>query len=52
MVGSCLVKFNCHRLILGLYVLVLIVITELVTGRLGLPAWPAFVAWIPSSANT
>ncbi|MGH8201327.1 MAG: hypothetical protein ACREVO_13360 [Steroidobacteraceae bacterium] len=39
-------KFNRHRLILGLYVLALIVITELVTARLGLPAWPAYVAWI------
>jgi hypothetical protein len=39
-------KFNRHRLILGLYVLALIVITELVTGRLHLPAWPAFVAWV------
>jgi hypothetical protein len=39
-------KFNRHRLILGLYVLALIVITELVTGRLQLPAWPAFVAWV------
>jgi hypothetical protein len=39
-------KFNRRRLILGLYVLALIVITELVTGYLALPAWPAFVAWI------
>jgi hypothetical protein len=39
-------KFNRRRLILGLYVLALIVITELVTGHLGLPAWPAFVAWV------
>ena len=39
-------KFNRRRLILGLYVLALIVITELVTGRLRLPAWPAFVAWV------
>ncbi len=39
-------KFNRRRLILGLYVLTLIVITELVTGHLGLPVWPAFVAWV------
>jgi len=39
-------KFNRRRLILGLYVLALIVITELVTGHLRLPAWPAFVAWV------
>jgi hypothetical protein len=39
-------KFNRRRLILGLYALALIVITELVTGHLGLPAWPAFVAWV------
>jgi hypothetical protein len=39
-------RFNRRRLILGLYVLALIVITELVTGHLALPAWPAFVAWI------
>jgi hypothetical protein len=39
-------KFNRRRLILGLYVLALIVITELVTGHFELPAWPAFVAWV------
>ena len=39
-------KFNRPRLILGLYVLAFIVVTELVTGHLGLPAWPAFVAWV------
>jgi len=39
-------KFNRRRLVLGLYVLALIVITELVTGHLELPAWPAFVAWV------
>ena len=39
-------KFNRRRLILGLYVLALIVITELVTRHLKLPAWPAFVAWV------
>ncbi len=39
-------KLNRFRLILGLYVLAFIVITELVTGRLELPAWPAYVAWV------
>jgi hypothetical protein len=39
-------KFNRRRLILGLYVLALIVITELVTHHLNLPAWPAYVAWV------
>ena len=39
-------KLNRRRLILGLYVLALIVITEIVTGRLGLAAWPAYVAWV------
>ena len=39
-------RFNRRRLILGLYVLALIVITELITGYLKLPAWPAYVAWV------
>jgi hypothetical protein len=39
-------KFNRHRLILGLCVLALIVITELVTHPLKLPAWPAYAAWV------
>jgi hypothetical protein len=39
-------KFNRLRLILGLYVIAFIAITEFVTGRLALPAWPAFVAWV------
>ncbi len=39
-------KFNRRRLILGLYVLAFIVITELIAARLELPAWPAFVAWV------
>jgi Protein of unknown function (DUF1097) len=39
-------KFNRLRLILGLYVIAFIAITEVVTGRLALPAWPAFVAWV------
>jgi hypothetical protein len=41
-----LMKFNRRRLILGLYVLALIVITEFVTGYFKLPAWPAYVAWV------
>jgi|SRR5271165_802284 len=39
-------KFNRRRLILGLYVLALIVVIELATAHLKLPAWPAFVAWV------
>ena len=39
-------KFNRQRLIFGLYVLVLITATELVTGHFQLPAWPAFMAMI------
>jgi len=39
-------KFNRHRLILGLFVLAFIVITELVTHYLKLPAWPAYVALV------
>jgi hypothetical protein len=39
-------KFNRHRLILGLCVLALIVISELVAAHFELPVWPAFVAWV------
>ena len=39
-------KFNRQRLIFGLYLLVLITATELVTGHFQLPAWPAFMAMI------
>jgi hypothetical protein len=39
-------KFNRRRLILGLCVLALIVVTELVAGYLKVPAWPAYVAWV------
>jgi hypothetical protein len=39
-------KFNGHRLTLGLFILAFIVVTELVTSRYKLPAWPAYVAWI------
>jgi hypothetical protein len=41
-----MVKFNRQRLIFGLYVLALIVITELVTGYFKLPGWPAYAAWV------
>jgi hypothetical protein len=40
------IKFDRQRLIFGLFVLLLIVATELVTSRLRLPAWPAYVAWV------
>jgi hypothetical protein len=39
-------KFKRRRLILGLCVLALIVITELVTGYFKLPAWPGYVTWV------
>ena len=39
-------QFNGHRLILGLFILAFIVVTELVTSRYKLPAWPAYVGWI------
>jgi len=41
-----MVKFNRQRLIFGLYVLALIVITEFVTGYFRLPGWPAYAAWV------
>jgi hypothetical protein len=41
-----MVRFNRQRLVFGLYVLALIVITELVTGYFKLPAWPAYVVWV------
>jgi hypothetical protein len=41
-----MVKFNRRRLIFGLFILALITITELVTERFKLPAWPAYTAWI------
>jgi hypothetical protein len=40
------IKFNRQRMIFGLYVLALIVITELITGYFKLPGWPAYVAWV------
>jgi hypothetical protein len=39
-------RFNRRRLILGLYVLGLLVITELLGIHLKLPVWPAYVAWV------
>ena len=39
-------KFNRQRLVFGLYLLVLITATELVTGHFRLAAWPAFMAMI------
>lgn len=39
-------RFDSHRLLLGLFILAFIIITELVTSRYKLPAWPAYVAWI------
>jgi hypothetical protein len=39
-------KFNRHRLILGICVLALIIITEFVTHHFKLPAWPAYVTWV------
>jgi hypothetical protein len=39
-------KFNRHRLIFGLYLLVLIAAAVLLTAHFKLPAWPAFMAMI------
>lgn len=41
-----MIKFDRQRLIFGLFVLLFIVVTELVTARWKLPAWPAYVAWV------
>jgi hypothetical protein len=38
--------FSRRRLVFGLYLIVLIGIAEIITGRLGLPAWPAFIALV------
>lgn len=38
--------FSRRRLVFGLYLIVLVGVAEIVTGRLGLPAWPAFVALV------
>jgi hypothetical protein len=40
-----LIKFDRQRLIFGFFVLMFIVVTELVTALLKLPAWPAYVVW-------
>jgi hypothetical protein len=39
-------KFSRRRLIFGLYLIVLVGIAEIVTGRLRVPAWPAFIALV------
>ncbi len=41
-----MIKFDRQRLIFGLFVLAFIVITEMVTARQKLPAWPAYVVWV------
>jgi hypothetical protein len=38
--------FSSRRLVFGLYLIVLVGLTILITGRMGLPAWPAFVALV------
>jgi len=38
--------FSRRRLVFGLYLIVLVGIAEILTGRLGVPAWPAFVALV------
>ncbi len=39
-------SFDRNRLVFGLYLLVLIAVFEVATGRLHVPAWPAFVAMV------
>ncbi|MFI5307598.1 MAG: hypothetical protein ACHQ53_09615 [Polyangiales bacterium] len=39
-------KLDRQRLIFGLYLLVPIVVAEIATGRMKVPAWPAFLAMI------
>jgi hypothetical protein len=39
-------KFDRHRLVFGLYLLVLIAAAVLITGHFKLPAWPAFMAMV------
>jgi hypothetical protein len=39
-------KFSRRRLIFGLYLIVLIGLAELVSARLRLPPWPAFIALV------
>ena len=38
--------FDRNRLVFGLYLLGLIAVFEIGTGKLHLPAWPAFIAMI------
>ncbi len=39
-------KFDRHRLVFGLYLLVLIAAAVLISDRFKLPAWPAFMAMV------
>ena len=39
-------KFDRHRLVFGLYLLVLIAAAELIAGHFKLPTWPAFMAMV------
>ena len=39
-------KFNRHRIVFGLYLLVLIAAAVLIADHFKLPAWPAFMAMI------
>jgi hypothetical protein len=39
-------KFDRHRIVFGLYLIVLIAATVLIAGHFKLPAWPAFMAMI------
>jgi hypothetical protein len=39
-------KFDRHRLVFGVYLLVLIAVAVVVTGHFKLPAWPAFMAMV------
>jgi hypothetical protein len=38
--------FSSRRLVFGLYLIVLVGLTIVITGRMGLQAWPAFVALV------
>jgi hypothetical protein len=38
--------FSRRRLVFGLYLIVLVGLTIIITGRMGLQAWPAFVALV------
>jgi hypothetical protein len=40
------IKFDRHRLIFGLYLIVLVAAAQLLTGYLKVPGWPAFMALI------